>query len=226
LSVWPQAFLILLDVVGTILDIVALILLFQRDSSDWFKAIKNPRSAMAGINVPTKVLWESPGDWRPDGAEYKIKYSGQFLGIPKYGFIGKGTVGAGSGMVRLAGQRIQAHLLAVLFLPGVSALDEIVGIWFGAKLKLVPLLIICAAILLIVYYRWKPWFNVSVFVEKQFITNLGRSGKNVVFCLPDPSGTGGPPVKVSVKAKSEDEAMKIVEDLRSSGPILPRPIHP
>jgi hypothetical protein len=91
-----------------------------------------------------------------------------------------------------------------------------VGVWLGVYLKLIPLIIICVAVMLILHFKWKLFNKSTFYVQKRLITSVTRQGKKVRFCLPDPKEMGGPPVNVSVKAKSEEEAQEIESELRSS----------
>ena len=98
--------------------------------------------------------------------KYKIKLA-QFW-IPKYGIFQTQAVDVDSETIRLSGLRAQ-KLLAFLLFPCAFALNRIIGAMVGFNLKLIPLIILCSAVLLILYYRWKSFIDAPVLVEKELL---------------------------------------------------------
>jgi hypothetical protein len=145
--------------------------------------------------------------------EHKIKFDQ--LWVRKYGFCVGASVSVDSETVRLSGMSIQGSLLTVFVIPIVSFLNEMVGLWFGVMLKIIPLAVICVAVLLILYYTKKSRFEASASVEKRLITGVARNGRIVNLCLPDPTDASKPHVKVSLKAKNEEEATRLENELTS-----------
>jgi hypothetical protein len=148
---------------------------------------------------------------RLDSMKYKIKSTQ--LWIPKYG-ICPGAVGVDTETVCLSGLRLQ-RLFAVMIFPCAFALNGIAGVLLGFNLKVIPLIILCSVMFLIVYYRWKSFLDAPISVNKRLITNVERDRKNISFCLPNPEGMDKQSVKVSLKARNEDEAIKLENELRS-----------
>jgi hypothetical protein len=204
---------IILKVAELALRIMALALLFQRDSSDWFKAMKNVRHAiptMKGLDIETSGNTDA---WSPDGTDYKITY--MQLWAPKYGFIQGGTIGTDSETVRLTGLRAGGILFHLLCPACIIALNDICGVKFGYRLNFYLMFGLIAAILLLANYRWKLLERSSVFVKKTLVTSVARNRRKISFCLPDPSGIGGRSVKVSVRAKNKEQAIRLENELRS-----------
>jgi hypothetical protein len=144
--------------------------------------------------------------------DYTIKL-GQ-LWIPKYGTCQARTIGVDSETVRLSGLRVQM-LFAIMIFPCALGINDFMGLLLGFNVKKIPLIIICSIILLILYFRWKPLLSAPVLVEKRLLTNIQRSHKNISLCLPNPEGMDKQPVKVTLQAINEDEAMKLENELRS-----------
>jgi hypothetical protein len=144
--------------------------------------------------------------------EYKVKLA-QFR-IPKYGLLQMHKIGVDSETVRLSGTRVQV-LSAIMVFPIVSGLNNFAGVFLGVRVKTIPLVVLCSAVMLFLYYRWRHFLSGPVVVEKRLLTNIGRDRKEISFCLPNPEGPDQQPVKVSLKAKNEDEAIKLENELRS-----------
>jgi hypothetical protein len=147
--------------------------------------------------------------------EYKIKFAQPCT--PKYGFLNKGTVTVDDETVRVSGTQVREYFfwIAIFLFPLAITINRIIGMWLGMNLKLIPLALICAAIILYLYYRWKALFDPSVSVEKRSITNLRREGETVSFYIPGPEGASVTSVKVALKAKNEDEAVNLENELQS-----------
>jgi hypothetical protein len=110
--------------------------------------------------------------------EYKIKFDQ--LWTPKYGFCQAGTVGVDAETVHLSGTRVYGLMLMGSLIPLASASNKIVGMWLGFQLKLIPLVVICAATLLILYYRKNLCLTLRFLSKKDSLQTLTETVRRSV----------------------------------------------
>jgi hypothetical protein len=169
------------------------------------------------VGPSTGAAATRPGTSTADSREYGVKYLDP-LQIPRHGFCGQGTLTINSARIRLSGTTLRGYCIFLLVLFAVSFFKHYAGLLLGVRLNPVPniviYLIICLAVLLILHYKWKVFAGSSTY-RKERIGNVVRDRRKVSFDVSGPSGTDERPIRVPVRARNEEEAAKIENELRT-----------
>ncbi|MEW6350961.1 MAG: hypothetical protein AB1646_18035 [Thermodesulfobacteriota bacterium] len=117
--------------------------------------------------------------------------------------------------VHISGSTMGSWGYCLIPLPCAIFLNALAGIFVGAQLTTIPLVVICSAISLIFFFKWKSLFFASVSVGKRLITGVVRDRNKVGLCVSDPRGTTRGPVNLVLELKNEDDAVKLETELRA-----------